>query len=979
MKDVSRNTGHRGEGSTANGFVGRGQELLDLGEALELSRLVTITGPPGSGKSRLAWEFWRNSQKDYDESHLVELAGAKSSDDAWQQIAAAIGMSVEAGPGAEGGSVGQILSAVESRGRCLVILDNFDRLAQQPSLFIDPWRERCPEATLLVTSRQALRTRDERRLELQPLNTEEAVLLYILRAKEIRAALARTPEVDGILSELVTRLDGLPLAIELAASRISTVSPAEFLQRMDERFRLLRSRNHGQSNRTMTLKEAIGLSWEMLSDSERQTLSQLAVFSGGFDLRAAEGVVQLDGEDQWVIDVVEDLREKSLLTVARDYDETRGYRFVFYETVRAYVLEQVPLTEAVRRRHAQYFADYWTRQMPRLNGPRGSEWLQQLRRDRKNLEDAWSFAREESDGAALQLALTLDALYSLVGPPEVHRRLLDAALEVADKADPLWQARILSRRAEALWAAGDLQAAAADLKEALARCPEDGANRRWWSIRHAELLRVTGAPNAAIEALSDLLANQQDSELKRLALGYQAGCWVDVGENERARDCVERLQTFSEGKDLRREYRLLRRLAYVHFYLGNPGEQKRLNEQTLKIAQLMGDERMIGLSWQGSGDVAYATGELEEAIASYEEALQTHRRMGNRSFEAILLGNLGAAHHRLEQFPQARQHYRQALRYHRAVGSRPYEGVVLFGLAVLEFESGRDTRARHHLEQARQLAEELGNPSDRAGLTLCLSWLDLWQMQPCPALTKAEQARELFTAGDLDEGRWAGLSEATMALARCLLGEDGRELLKGARGRISPGKVDCPAAGVAILSALCERFGARSSDEPSREVLAQLRQRFRAPDHPRSVLDSSLHARMLVRLFLHSEFSSVSAKDPAQEVRPDLELGADCQWFECPGQERVDLRRRKSLRLILEHLVKLHGGEPTGSDVYELFDVGWPGQEIAPEQAARRVYWAIRTLRQSGLGDAIVTTEDGYILAPELVIRKHDRQFVSEK
>ena len=334
-------------------FVGRSRELRLLSDSFSRgARLVSLHGMGGIGKSRLALRFAGAMLGDYPGGvWSCDLSRALSLED----IAHAVALAIDV-PIALPDVIGRVGSALKGRGKCLLILDNFEQAARQAEHCIGHWMEHAKEARFLVTTRELLKIEGEVVQIVAPLVSEEAAVLFRDRAD---AFVGRDDSGVAAVEELVELLDRLPLAIELAAARIRTLSPQAMALRMNERFRLLTSQG-GRRDRQATLRATLDWSWDLLCESERRLLANLAVFAGGFSLEIAETVLE-EPATGWIPDLLQSLVDKSLLRC----DENR--RLDLLGTVLDYATEKLsaanesdgrgasPFKNAMRR-HWVYFA-----------------------------------------------------------------------------------------------------------------------------------------------------------------------------------------------------------------------------------------------------------------------------------------------------------------------------------------------------------------------------------------------------------------------------------------------------------------------------------------------------------------------------------------------------------------------------------------------------------------------------------------------
>ena len=290
-------------------FVGRGADLTALGRRLrEGARLVTLHGPGGMGKTRLALRYawaWRGGYPGG--VWFCDLSQARSLDGLLQAVAHGLDV-----PLSGGDPVTQLGRAVAGREHCLLILDNFEQVAAHAADSLGRWLEAAPSARFIVTSRELLRLPGEHTLALAPLPGADAVELFHQRAMAAYSGYMPLAVDEAVVGELVEMLDGLPLAIELAAPRVRVMAPEDLLARMGDRFRLLAS-ERGRPQRQATLYATLQWSWELLSVAEQSALAQMSVFEGGLNWAAAEAVIELGEDGPWLVELVQGLVDKSLL------------------------------------------------------------------------------------------------------------------------------------------------------------------------------------------------------------------------------------------------------------------------------------------------------------------------------------------------------------------------------------------------------------------------------------------------------------------------------------------------------------------------------------------------------------------------------------------------------------------------------------------------------------------------------------------
>jgi predicted ATPase len=577
-------------------LVGRGQELADLLRLIreERARLVTVTGPGGIGKTRVALEAASELVGEFPHGvWFVDLSALRDP--------ALVLPSVASATGAKGG----LAEHVGDR-ETLIVLDNLEQVtgaAPELARLLSV----CPRLVLLVTSREPLRVGGEREYPLRPLADEPAVELFRERA---RSAVPELAAEYGELVELCRRLDGLPLAIELAAARTKLLSPAKLLERLEQRLPLLAGGRRDVPERQRTLRATIQWSYELLGEDEQTLFARLAVFAGGFALEAAEEVCEAD------LDTLESLVQKSL--VGHDED-----RFTMLETIREYALERLEKGNQARRLrscHAEYFLALAEQAETELEGPEQGAWFARLEEEHANLRAALQWAAERGETElALRLAGALAPFWWVRGYWTEGRHWSERALSSGADQPP-------AQRAKVLEGAGHLAARQWDFPAATSRVEESLAIRRAladrWGV--ARSLRVLGTiaglrgDAEQADALHEESARfaREVGDLWTLSmdlnnLGYQA---LVAGDHERAREL------FEESLALGRERGDDRGLSVVLANLGLTSlQQGRFHEglahfaESLRLASHVGYREIIGCDLEGIAAIAAEGGDAEAA------------------------------------------------------------------------------------------------------------------------------------------------------------------------------------------------------------------------------------------------------------------------------------------------------------------------------------------------------------------------------
>lgn len=435
-------------------FVGRHHEMGEVRRRLDTSRLVTLAGPGGIGKTRLAIEAGSDLSDDYPGGvWLVELASLADGTLIFETIAAALGLSGEA----EGTIEATVVAHLQAR-TLLLVLDNCEHLVEPAARVAERLLLRCPHLSILSTSREPLGISGESVFRVPPLSfpspTEsgaheldpadidarfEAIRLFCSRAALTRPAFVLTRENFPAVARICRQLDGIPLALELAAARTNVLPVAQIADRLADRFRLLRGGNRTALPRQQTLKSLIDWSYDLLTSEEKRVLRTLSVFAGGCSSEAAEAVAfEQDGEE--IFDVLARLVDKSLIQADLGDLAAGEPRYRLLETIRQYAQDRlIESGESARRRdqHARYYARFAEAAEGQLTGPRQREWLDRLDGELDNLRAALDHCREAHPDLGLGIAGRLVRFWQVRGHITEGREWLSALFASRQRQEPM--------------------------------------------------------------------------------------------------------------------------------------------------------------------------------------------------------------------------------------------------------------------------------------------------------------------------------------------------------------------------------------------------------------------------------------------------------------------------------------------------------------------------------------------------------------
>jgi predicted ATPase/DNA-binding SARP family transcriptional activator len=432
-------------------LIGRDGRVEAAARALETTRLLTLTGTGGSGKTRLAMELaTRNASAAW-----VELAPVTDARFLAEYVATVLGVPDRKGKP----SLGLIVERLATRP-LLLVLDNCEHLVAEAARLVGDLLRECPALKVLATSREALGVAGERTFLIEPLSLpragvppleaareSDAVALFIDRAQDVRASFALTEKNAPAVSRICQRLDGIPLAIELAAARVRALDPEQLAERLESSIGLLETGSRAALPRHRTIRDTIEWSYRLLSEDERTLLRRLSVFHGTFSLDAVEGVCAEPGASSAsTLDLVTALLDKSLLLC--DAGDT-GMRYRLLETVREYAAEKLQNageTNATRERHARFFVSLAEEAAPAIFGAGDEAWMVRLDEESPNFRDVHDWCEQQTSRLelSLRLAVALHWHWYARGRFNEGRLRLGIALTFAEKAPPLLRGRALT-------------------------------------------------------------------------------------------------------------------------------------------------------------------------------------------------------------------------------------------------------------------------------------------------------------------------------------------------------------------------------------------------------------------------------------------------------------------------------------------------------------------------------------------------------
>ncbi len=694
-------------------LIGREAETATLRSSLRQTRLLTLTGPGGAGKTRLSLAVAATLLDEFaDGVYFVPLAPVSDVGLVASTIASTLGVKETAGQSAT-----NALQSYLQGKQMLLVLDNFEQVVEAAPI-LNGLLTASPRLKLLVSSREVLHLYGEQEYAVPPLALPDlkrlppsseleryaAIALFVARANAGRPDFHLSAENAAAVAEICTRLDGLPLAIELAAARIKLLTPRQMVERLASRLALLNSGNRNPDPRQRSLREAIAWSYDLLGAEEQSLFRRLAVFVGGCTAEAAFAICNCDGSLPFdVLGGLASLVDKSLLRSAEERDGS--LRFQMLETVREYALEKLTGNESrydmqkavreyaleqlaesgesatLRTAHTAYYVAFAETADQQLRGRELAHWIVRVEAEHDNLRAAlqWTLATEAP--LALRLATALGYFWMIRGYYSEGRQWLEVA-RAQDRQTTIMQAAALNALGNIVRMQGEYSAARTCFEQSIAM-GEELANQRTIAT--------------ALGSLANLISEQGDNNIASLMLQEALTIWQSLADEPKIASTLGRIGT-------------------VAFYRGDLDTAARLIAESVVAWRKIGDVITAARMLDNQGVVELERGSAAGAFAAWAESLIIYRALDDKVNIAFTLNNAGDLLRRQGDYEQAKALLNEALTIRQELGAKLDVARTTNNLAQVILEEGGYQQAEELFERCLHLFHEAGVMRDIAAV-----------------------------------------------------------------------------------------------------------------------------------------------------------------------------------------------------------------------------------------------------------------------
>ena len=663
-------------------FIGREKEMKDVKYNLKLNRLLTLTGTGGAGKSRLSLQTGADLIDDFANGvWFVELAAVNDPEFLTAAIINSLGIKEELKKTPE-----ETLTDHLRDKEILIILDNCEHLINACADLTERLLSSCPKLKIIATSRESLNCSGEQIFKIpalshpdpnskdtpEQLTQYESVRLFIERALSVNPKFRVNNENAPALADVCSRLDGIPLAIELAAARIKTLSIEKIFERLDDRFNLLTGGKRTALPRQQTLRALIDWSYDLLTESEKIIWSRLSVFSGGWTLEAAEEICSDNTiKKNDIIDHLSELVEKSIII----YNESKE-RYNILETIKQYGREKLEYENEIFQRHLDYYLYLAQRAEPELNRSDAKLWLDKLEADHNNfiISIEWSLSNENKEKGAV-IATAFEQFWKIRGHYSTGIRLYENILQNQGELSKAIKGKLLLRIGVFKFQQGDYEQTKIYCEESLSIGKEIGDKKV-----------IAGSKNT----LGNIASDQGNYEEAKKYFEESLDTKIEIGDKS--------------GIAI-----TLHNLGLLAFVKGDYEQAKKFNEDSLAIRKEIGDKHGISFSLQNLGHLALEKGYHEQAKKYFEESLCIRKEIGDKNGIAYSFNYLGNLANYGGDKELAKKYYEDSLKIFKEIGDKRGIADSHHSQGNLASEKGDYALAKNFFEEEMAIRKEIGD------------------------------------------------------------------------------------------------------------------------------------------------------------------------------------------------------------------------------------------------------------------------------
>lgn len=666
-------------------FIGREKEITEINRFLLKSRLVTLLGPGGTGKTRLAIQIGADLIDEFANGvFIIELAAITDPTMILQTLMNSIGMKEVKSQTPE-----STLTEFLKDKEMMFIMDNCEHLLKECSELTEMLLRKCGKLKIIATSREVLNCQGEISCRIPPLSLPdpkikesiekftkyEAVRLFIERAIVINQDFRITEENAPAVSNICLKLDGIPLAIELAAARIKILTPDGINERLNDRFKLLTGGKRTALPRQQTLKALIDWSYDLLSEQEKLLLQRLTVFSGGWRLDVSEKICSDEIISEYdILDLLGKLADKSLIKVNESFD-SNCYNLL--ETIKKYGDDK--LTESgkkneFQKKHFDYFYELAENSLEKLTGDQQKIWIKKLDSDIGNLREALNWALINEPLLSLQMSVNLGKFWEYGGYYAEGLEYLRKSSEISPSADMIWKARSIYLKGLFNIHQGNYSNAKKFLKESQELFNEidykDGEALAYTALATIALFEADyDTLNKCSEKSLDLSYEINNKSyiarnIQNIAMGL-----MQQGYHEESRNKFEEsLAIFREVNDPVQLARTIGNIGALEYLLGNYEKAGKVFEESLVIRMEIGERQGISIALNNLGSVNYMQKKYKEAEQYLEKSLAITKELGDKRIIVTSVATLGSIANDTGDFSKAKKFYTESIIVSNEIG-----------------------------------------------------------------------------------------------------------------------------------------------------------------------------------------------------------------------------------------------------------------------------------------------------------------------